>query len=86
MKIDCPTFVPKSGCFYQISVKVSPKQLPFPFFSRQFYDFAFLLKFLLFQPRSPSEKFTFVFNFWLFHWKKVKNPTTCKQNEKLVAF
>ena len=28
MKIHCPNFVPKSGCFYQISVKVCPKQLP----------------------------------------------------------
>ena len=32
MKIDCPNFDPKSGYFYQISFKVCPKQLAFPFF------------------------------------------------------
>ena len=30
----------------------------------------FLLKFLLFQPKRPSKKSTFVLNFWLFHWEK----------------
>ena len=36
MKIHCPNFVPKSGCFYQISVKFFPEQLPFPSFKAIF--------------------------------------------------
>ena len=79
MKIHCPNFVPKNGCFYQISVKVCPKQLAI-------LRLCFLFKFLLFQRRCPDIKSTFALNFWLFHWKKVKNSTTCKNNEKLVEF
>ena len=87
MKICCPNFVPKSGCLYHFSVKVCPKQSPFPSFQGNFRTLLFLLKFLLFQPRSPSKMSTFALNFWLFHWKKVKNPTTCKKkNKKLVEF
>ena len=70
MKIHCPNFVPKSGCFYQISVKVCPKQLPFPSFQGNFMTWLFLLKFLFFQARNPSKKSTFVLNFWLFYGKK----------------
>ena len=69
-----------------MSVKVCPKEFAFSFFSRQFYDFAFLLKFLLFQPRSSSKKSTFTLNFWLFHWKKVKNSTTCKKIRNWWSF
>ena len=36
MKIHCPNFVPKSGCFYQISVKVCLKQLGFLSFQGNF--------------------------------------------------
>ena len=79
MKIHCPNFVPKSGCFYQISVKGLSQTVGCSFFSRQFYDFAFLLKILLFQSRRPSKNSTFGLNFWLFHWKKVKTSTTCKK-------
>ena len=85
MKIHCPNLVPKSGCFYQISVKVCPKQFPFPSFQGNFTTL-YKKNFLLFQPRSPSKKSTVVLNFWLFHRKKVKNSTTCKKNEKLVEF
>ena len=53
MKIHCSDFFPKSGCFYQMSVKVCPKQLPFLSFQGNFYDFDFSLKFLLFRSRSP---------------------------------
>ena len=42
MKIHCPNFVPKSGCFYQISVKVCPKQLPFPSFQGNFTTLFFV--------------------------------------------
>ena len=42
MKIHCPNFVPKSGCFYQISVKVCPKQLPFPSFQGNFTTLLFV--------------------------------------------
>ena len=86
MKIHCPNFVPKNGCFYQISVKVSPKHLPFPSFQGNFTNLLFCLNFGFFQPRSPSKKSIFALNFWRFHRKKVKNSTAFKKNEKLVKF
>ena len=80
MKIYCTNFVPKVAVFTNFCQGLS-QAVAFFFFSRQFYDFAFSSKFLLFQPRSPSKKSTLALNFWLFHWKKVKNSTTCKKLE-----
>ena len=81
MKIRCPNFVPKSGCFLpmQISVSVCPKQLPFSFFSRPFYGFAFLLKFLFFQVRSPSRSPPLSIISGFFTGKKWKTPLLVKE-------
>ena len=54
MRIDGPTFVPKSGDFLLIWVKVCPQKLAFSRFFSQFYDLAFLTKWWLFQTRNPS--------------------------------
>ena len=53
MGIDGPTFVPKSGYFLLILVKVSPQKLAFPYFFSQFYELAFLTKCWLFETRNP---------------------------------
>ena len=53
MGIDGPTFVPKSGFFLPILVKVCPQKLAFPQFFHQFYELAFLTKCWLFQTRNP---------------------------------
>ena len=49
MKIHCPNFVPKSGGFYQICVKVCPKQLPFPSFQGNFTTLLFCGNFCFFK-------------------------------------
>ena len=49
MGIDGPTFVPKSGYFLLIWVKVCPQKLAFSYFFNQFYELAFLTKCWLFQ-------------------------------------
>ena len=41
MEIDGPTFVPKSGYFLLIWVKVCPQKLAFSYFFSQFYELAF---------------------------------------------
>ena len=46
MVIDGPTFVPKSGYFLLIWVKVCPQKLAFPLFFSQFYELAFFDKML----------------------------------------
>ena len=53
MGIDGPTFVPKSGYFLLIWVKVCPQKLAFSEFFSQFYELAFLTKCWLFQTRNP---------------------------------
>ena len=54
MGIDGPTFVPKSGYFLLIWVKVCPQKLAFFFkFFSEFYELAFLTKCWLFQTRNP---------------------------------
>ena len=53
MGIDGPTFVPKSGYFLLIWVKVCPQKLAFSYFFSQFYEMAFLTKCWLFQTRNP---------------------------------
>ena len=53
MKIHCPNFVPKSGCFYQISVKVCPKQLPFPSFQGNFTTLLSIEIFVFFKQEVP---------------------------------
>ena len=60
MGIDGPTFVPRSGKFLPIDVKVCLKKLPFSSFLSQSYELAFLKKCWLFHTRNlcPS--------FWLF--------------------
>ena len=52
MGIDGPTFVPKSGYFLPILVKVCPQKLAFSYFFGQFYELAFLSKCWLFQTRN----------------------------------
>ena len=42
MKIHCPNFVPKIGCFYQTSVKVCSKQLPVSSFQDNFTTLLFV--------------------------------------------
>ena len=85
-EIHCPNFVPKKWLFLPNFCQGLSQTVAFSLFSRQFYDFDFLLKFLLFQPRSPSKKFTFVLNFWLLPLEKSENSTICIKNEKLVEF
>ena len=63
MGIDGPTFVPKSGYFLLIWVKVCPQKLAFLNFFSQFYELAFLTNCWLFQTRNPPLS---LFNFWLF--------------------
>ena len=41
MKIDAPTFVPKSGYFLLICFKVCLKMLDFSYFLSNFYEMAF---------------------------------------------
>ena len=53
MKIPCPNFVPKSGYFYQISVKVCPKQFLFPSFQGNFTILLFCSNFCLFNQEVP---------------------------------
>ena len=54
MGIDGPTFVPKSGYFSLIWVKVCPQKLAFSEFFSQFSgELAFLTKCWLFQTRNP---------------------------------
>ena len=53
MGIDGPTFVPKSGYFLLIWVKVCPQKLAFSQFFSQFYELASLIKCWLFQTRNP---------------------------------
>ena len=74
MKIHCPNFVPKKVAVLQNSVKVCPKQLAFPLFQGNFTTLLFLVEIFAFS----TKKFTFVLHFWLFHWKKLKNSTACK--------
>ena len=62
MGIDGPTFVPKSGYFLLIWVKVCPQKLAFSLFFSQFYELAFLTKS---QPLS-NKKSTFVLVFGFF--------------------
>ena len=54
MGIDGPTFVPKSGYFLLIWVKVCPQKLAFSQFFSQFNELAFLTKCWLFQTRNPT--------------------------------
>ena len=51
--IDGPTFVPKSGYFLLIWVKVCPQKLAFSQFFSQFHELASLIKCWLFQTRNP---------------------------------
>ena len=53
MGSDGPTFVPKSGYFLLICVKVCPQKLAFSWFFSQFYELASLTKCWLFQTRNP---------------------------------
>ena len=53
MGIDGPTFVPKSGYFLPILVKVCPQKLAFSLLFGQFYEMAFLTKCWFFQTRNP---------------------------------
>ena len=71
MKIHFPNFVPKSGCFYQISVMVCPEQLPFSSFQGNFTT----LLFVEVPVRNPPLSLISGF----FTGKKVKNSTTCKK-------
>ena len=56
MGIDGPTFVPKSGYFLLIRVKVCLKMSSFSYFLSQFYELAFLTKRLA----LSNKKSTFV--------------------------
>ena len=53
IRINGPTFVPKSGYFLLIWVKVCPQMLAFSQFFSQFYMLAFLTKCWLFQTKNP---------------------------------
>ena len=58
MGIDGPIFVPKSGYFLLIWVKVCPQKLAFSKFFSQFYEMAFLTECWLFKTRnSPLSLF-----------------------------
>ena len=55
MKIHCPNFVLRSGCFYQVSVQVCPKQLPFPSFQGNFTSLLFAEIFAFSAKKSQYE-------------------------------
>ena len=67
MEIDGPTFVPKSGYFLPILVKVCPQKLAFSSFFGQFYELAFLTKCWLFQTRNPPLSLFLAFLAVVFH-------------------
>ena len=66
MGIDGPTFVPKSGYFLPIWVKVCPQKLAFFKFFSQFYKLAFLTKCWLFQTTNPP--LSLFLAFWLLYF------------------
>ena len=78
MKIHCPNFVSKVVVFTKVLSRFVPNSCLFLLF-KAILRLRFSVEILLFQPKSPSKKSTFVFNFWLFHRKKVKNSNACKK-------
>ena len=52
MKINCPNFVPKVTVFTKFLSRLV-RTVAFSFFSRQFFDFAFLLKFCFSNQEVP---------------------------------
>ena len=84
MKIHCPNFVPKSGCFYQILYRFVPNScllLPFKAILR----LCLFVEIFASSAKKSHKRSTFALNFGLFHWKKVKTSLRVK-NEKLVEF
>ena len=62
MRIDGPIFVPKSGYFLLIWVKVCPQKLASSLFFSQFYELAFFYKLLA--PSNKKSTFVLVYGFF----------------------